>query len=248
MSELLRSAPGADELAAALRPGELERLLGLPRSRPLEGVLAQRAAAARSWYGEHGRPMILARRAEIAAMRAVEVELDGGRIVAGEPLAQRLAEGGAHAALVVAVTAGAEVDRETDRCWAEGRPDEAYFLDRFAAAVVEESMRRAFAWLCRAASPGGETALPHLSPGCGGWGLEAQHTLWNWLAGQGEATALAPFEMLDSGMLRPRLSLLAVIGLARHRSTGDGEAAEACRSCDLSSCAFRRVPFQRAAA
>lgn len=114
---------------------------------------------------------------------------------------------------VVGLTAGWEVDEELDRLWAAGRVDEAYFLDRFAAALVEHL-----------ASSHGAT----FSPGHRGFPLEEQFALFEKL------TPLAPeIELLSSGMLRPRHSLLALF---------DGEAiGSPCSRCDLARCRYRRA-------
>jgi hypothetical protein len=238
--------PDAAAVVEEIVPEELNRLLGMPRARPLEGELLARAAGAKEWYATHGRPRIVARRATIAALEPTRVVLGDGRALDGRALAERLAGGRAHAALAVAVTAGPEIDAETDRLWRSDLPDEAFFLDRVGTAVVERLMLTATLRLCRDAAASGETALPHLSPGCGAWELDAQRRLFAWLAGDERATALPPFEMLESSMLRPKLSLLAVVGLTR-----DGAAVSAvgaCRACDLSPCVFRRAPYARAAA
>jgi hypothetical protein len=51
--------------------------------------------------------------------------------------------------------------------------------------------------------------------------------------------------MLDSGMLTPKSSLLAALGVTRRRAAPS--PADACRACDLTPCAFRRVPHRGAA-
>ena len=246
---LLAASPEAATLAAEVEPAELNRLLGMPRQRALEGELAARAEGARGWYAASGRPRILARRADVVAIESERVRLDGGRVLAGRALVERLGRGRAHAALVVAITAGPEVDAETERLWMDDRPDESFFLDRLATGVVERLVLRATTWLCREASLLGETALPHLSPGCGAWDFGEQRPLWEWLAGGASERELAPFEMMESGMLKPKLSLLAVIGLTRDAGAVGSEltASVACRACDLAPCAFRRAPFARVA-
>ena len=244
-SRLLVSTPDAAALVADVEPQELKRLLGMPRNRPLDGELAARAEGARSWFAAAARPRILARRAEVAGIEGDRVRLAGTGELAGRALVERLAAGRAHAALAVAITAGAEIDAETDRLWASDRPDEAYFLDRLGTAVVEQLALRATTWLCREASASGETALPHLSPGCGAWELDQQRPLWSWLTAGAAASEIAPFEILDSGMLKPKLSLLAVIGLTRVGAAVTSSSS--CRACDLVSCSFRRAPFARVA-
>ena len=245
MSELARTEIGAAGLVDGIGDADLARLLGMPRHRPLEGAIAERAAGARSWYSEHGRPRIFSRRAEVEAVEPRAVRLANGRRLEGEALSRRLRDGRAHAALAVAVTAGPEVDAETERLWAAGLPDEAYFLDRLATAVVERLVAGATLHLCREGSAAGETALPHLSPGCGAWELAAQHEVWGWLSGGASGEALAPLSILESGMLSPKLSILAVVGLTRAAGAAQGEVG--CRSCDLPRCAFRRAPFGKAA-
>lgn len=243
------ATPDPAAVVAEVAPEELNRLLGLPRARALDGELAERAAAASAWYSTHGSPRIVARRATVRAIEPETVRLEGGGTLSGRALGERLAAGRAHAALAVAITAGPEVDAETDRLWAAERPDEAFFLDRLATAVVERLVVRATTWLCQEASRAGETALPHLSPGCGALELEQQRPLWEWLVGDDGAASVAPFEMLESGMLKPKLSLLAVVGLTRDPvAAAANEPRNACRACDLTPCSFRRAPFARAAA
>jgi len=244
MSALVRTSVDAARVVGAIDDSDFARLLGMPRGRPLEGAIAERAAGARSWYASQGRPRILSRRAEVEAIERDGVRLQNGRRLDGGAIAQRLHGGRAHAALAVAVTAGPEVDAETERLWATGLPDEAYFLDRLATAVVEKLVAGATLHLCRESSVAGETAIPHLSPGCGAWELAAQHELWRWLAEGAAEEEIEPFSILESAMLKPKLSILAVVGLTRIAGAA-GEVG--CRSCDLPRCAFRRAPYGRAA-
>jgi hypothetical protein len=136
------------------------------------------------------------------------------------------------------------VAEETARLWADGKPDEAYFLDRFGVAVTERLVFWASAALCRAAEPRGETLLPHLSPGCGGWELAAQHRLMALLSGTNEGV-LGPLRLLPSGAIHPPHALLAVLGVTRRVVAAT--PMDACRSCDLSPCGFRRAPHLGAA-
>jgi hypothetical protein len=116
---------------------------------------------------------------------------------------------------IAAITAGSEVEEEVDKLWQSDRVDEAYFLDRLAAGVVE-----------RLASDLG----PHRSPGYPGFPLEEQHALFAHLA------PLSPeIEILPSGMLKPKNSLLGIFSLAGHA------ARNPCSSCGLPRCSFRRI-------
>ena len=86
---------------------------------------------------------------------------------------------------VVAITAGAEVEAEVARLWRADRVDEAYFLDRFAAGVVEHLARSL-----------------RVNPGSRGWDTRRHFELMERLGRD------APVELLPSGMLRPVNSVL----------------------------------------
>jgi len=109
-----------------------------------------------------------------------------------------------------AITAGSEVEEEIANLWAADRVDEAYFLDRLAAAVVEHL----------AASIGNGR-----SPGHRGFPLVEQSRLYAIVEPSG-------IELLPSGMLKPVHSLLAVYG-------ADDVAGSLCSRCDW-RCSYRR--------
>ena len=236
------------EIAAAVAEREFLRLLQLPRNRPLEGDLRERADGARDWYTRHGQPFAAVRRVGLGALGPATVTLETGEVLSGAALADRLRAGEAHAIVAVAASAGPEVAEESARLWAAELPDEAFFLDRFAAAVTERLVFWTAAALCRESEPAGETLLPHLSPGCGQWDLAGQHRLMALLTGQARAdgapdglASLGPVSLLPSGALRPQHSVLAVFGVTKRMFAATPD--DLCRSCDLDPCAFRRAPF-----
>jgi hypothetical protein len=231
-------------LAASVDERELLRLLGLPRGRALEGELRARAEGARAWYARHGRPFTAARRIDVQGLTRTGVTLSDGTELRSPGLAEALRETRGHAVLVLAASAGREVASEIASAWAEGRPDEAYFLDRFAAAVTEELVRHASGAECRSASQAGETLLSPHSPGCGHFAIGDQHRLMALLGGRaagGERVALGPIELLTTGALAPPHSLLAALGVTRHALEATTPEA-LCRTCELDPCAYRRAP------
>jgi len=236
--------PAPAELAAAVGERELLRLLGLPRGRELEGELRDRADAARAWYADHGRPFVAIRRVGVQDVASTSVTLADGSELRSAGLALGLRATQGHAVLVLAVSAGREVAAEVARAWAEDRPDEAYFLDRFATAVTEALLLQASGAECRTASQAGETLLPPRSPGCGDFEIGDQHRLMALLGAvpsARERVALGPIELLPSGALDPAHSLLAALGVTRHALPATTPEA-LCRGCALDPCAFRRAP------
>ncbi len=241
--------PDGAELAAAVSERELRRLVGLPRGRDLEGELRSRADAAREWYAANGKPSAAARRHDVERLSASEVRLADGTELQSPGLAEALRDANGHAALVVAVSAGREVADEAKRLWADDRPDEAYFLDRFAAAVTEALVLWVSGGACREASSAGETLLSPHSPGCGRFELDDQRKLLLLLGGEpasDERLGLGPVELLTSGALDPPHSLLAVLGVTRKRLAA-ATPEDLCRACELEPCGFRRARFAGAA-
>ena len=57
-----------------------------------------------------------------------------------------------------------------------------------------------------------------------------------------------PLEVLDSGMLRPKKSLLAVFGVTRHVDrVRTLTRAVPCENCRSRRCQYRRAPYRRVA-
>jgi hypothetical protein len=240
----------AAEIAGTVSEREFRRLLLLPRMGDLPDAVLGTMRAARRWYSVHGEPFVASRRAELEDVDRSSVILASGAELAGDALARYLAEAEAGAVVVVAASAGASVALEAARLWADDRPDEAYALDRFAAAVAERLLLHVFAQLCGTFSRQGEQVMRHLSPGCGGWEIVHQHDLMTLLGGRlsaadgdGRAATLGPVTLLASGGLSPQHSVLAIFGVTRVARAGT--AVIACRACDLDPCSFRRVPPAR---
>jgi hypothetical protein len=198
--------------------------------------MAERAQAARAWYAANGRPFAVSTQLDIASIGGDMVTLADGTVLRSGALASRLHRGNSPSLAVIGVSAGREVDAETDRLWKDDRPDEAFFLDRLGAAMVEALIRRTSIVICRQAEAMQLTALPPLSPGCSDWDFADQHTLFSLF---GDATG--PLTMMSSGMVSPKNSMLSAVGLTRQRYAMT--AREACQWCDLSPCAFRRAPY-----
>ncbi len=173
------------DLQPVVSDRNFKRFLRYPPARALEDPLADNAAWARAWFAIHARPWSCAIRADEAARARV-----GERFRLPEELA------------IVAVSAGAEAEVEAGARWTAGEPDSYFFLECYAAAVVDTLLADARHRL---------SAGKHFCPGYPGWPIEDNDVL---LGALRLADALpGPLAMLPSGMLAPKKSQIAVCAL-----------------------------------
>ncbi len=239
--ELIETRP---EVSVA--EAEYQRLLGFPPNYQMDGRPRELAEQARQWYAQHGRPWIYARQTGELNLSGPTLRINGAEF-SSQRLRQQLAEAGAHQGVLVAVSAGPECEAEARRLWQEGKPDEYFFMEIFGSAVVEHLVTVAGARLCGWAEPLGMAVLPHYSPGYTGWDVSDQTRLFALLR-EGMSKALpGDIEAHDTGMLRPKKSLLAFFGVTaqpgRLQSVRD---LVPCNNCAFNPCQYRRAPFTAA--
>lgn len=238
MKEILDSSP-----PVSVDMAEYLRLLGFPRGHVLEGRALELAEWARGWYAQHGRPWVFAREAvalnvESGVVRVEDTEFRSAR------LERTLRDAGAHSVMLVAVSAGPEIERQAHEAWLAERPDEYFFLEMFGSAVVEHLTTTTGATLCGWADAEGMAVLPHYSPGYPEWDVSEQARLFA-LMRRDELPGT--IEVLESGMLRPKKSLLAVFGLTCHVDrVRPLSGLIPCENCAFAPCQFRRAPYVRA--
>lgn len=245
MTDLLEF--GATSATVDVAPDEYARLLGYPRGHVLEGRALELAEWARAWYAAHGHPWFRARQAESFAIEGDTLRIDGISFTSPR-LRQTLEQAGAHSVLLVAASAGPELEEEAQRCWQAEKPDGYFFLEMFGSAVVEHLITLAGARLCDWAEQQGMAVLPHASPGYADWDVAEQPRLLEIVHRARSAPLPLKLEVLDSGMLRPRKSMLAVFGVTRHterlRRLTD---LVPCENCAFGRCAYRRAPYRQSA-
>jgi hypothetical protein len=238
MIDIVDAAPGV-----AVEAAEYTRLLGYPRGWILEGRARELADWAREWYALHGRPFTYARGVDAIRLDSGAVIIDGVSFTSGR-LRTTLAEAAADRAVVAAVSAGPELEEEAQARWREGKPDEYFFLEVFGSAVVEHLVMMTGARLCAWADAERAAVLPHYSPGYPDWTIEEQPRLLQVIGAR--CPAAMPLEVLDSGMLRPKKSLLAVFGVTRHvERVRRLTELSPCESCSFAPCQYRRAPYVR---
>jgi hypothetical protein len=227
-----------------VQESEYVRLLGFPRRHALEGRARELADWARAWYAEHGRPWIFARPAGGVSVGPGAICVAGTEFVS-ERLQAPFAAAEAHDAMLVAVSAGPECEQHARRCWQEDKPDEYFFLEIFGSAVVESLVTLAAARICAWADQNEVGVLPHYSPGYSGWNVADQVRLWALVRGNNGAPFPGELEVLPTGMLRPKKSLLTVFGLTRHpEKLQRGSRLIPCENCSLPRCQYRRAAYR----
>lgn len=227
-------------------PEEYVRLLGYPRGWVLEGRALELANWARDWYARNGRPWFYARQADSFAIKGDSIEIDGIQF-ASKRMQGTLQQAEAHSVILVAVGAGPEAEEESHRRWADEKPDEYFFLEVFASAVVESLATTTGAQLCGWAEQNSMAVLPHYSPGYPEWDVADQPRLLELMKRTRRESFPSYVDVFDTGMLRPKKTLLAVFGLTRHtdrlRRLTD---LVACENCSFGPCQYRRAPYRRA--
>lgn len=238
MFELLDTRPNID-----VRDEEYERLLGYPKDHALGEREAELAAQARDFYTRNGKPWIYVREVELFRSERA-LRLDGVRFDS-QHLSALLEQQDAARAMLVAVSAGRSCEERARRLWEESKPDEYFFHEVFGSAVVEHLVAGASGRICSLAEGEDLVAMPHYSPGYSGWNIADQGKLFELITG-GMALALPePLEVLPGGMLNPKKSLLAVVGLtARTSRSAASHRPVPCEACSFSPCQYRRASYR----
>jgi hypothetical protein len=229
----------------SVQEAEFNRLLGYPRRHVLEDRAAELAAGAKQWYAEHGRPWIYARQADGLELAGERLIISGTEF-SSKQLHDQFKAAEAHGAVLVAVSAGKECEDKARELWQAGKPDEYFFMEVYGSAVVEHLIAVASGRICGWADSQKMVALPHYSPGYSGWDVADQIKLWPIIRQNRTQDFPGPLEVMDTGMLRPKKSLLAVFGLTHHLDKVEGARhLVPCANCALPGCQYRRAPYRR---
>lgn len=238
--ELLDSRPVVRVVEA-----EYRRLLGYPQHHAPGERADELAEWARGWFAAHGRPWVYLREAELL-LTADVLRIDGQEFNSPQ-LHAHLRAAGATRAMLVAVSAGRACEEHARLLWQEAKPDEYFFLEMFGSAVVEHLVASLSGRICDLAEHEGLMAIAHYSPGYTGWDVADQTRLFDLIARGLTSPLPEPLEVLGSGMLRPKKSLLAVVGLTA-RTDAVPAGLVPCTACSFNPCAYRRAAYRTAPA
>ena len=240
MIEIVDTCPDVN-----VQPAEYKRLLGYPSDWVVRDRARELADWARDWYAQNGRPWVYAHQADTletanGSIRINDVSFTSARLL------KTLRNADAHAAVLVAAGAGPEVEDEAQRLWQEEKPDEYFFLEVYGSAIVEHLITMTGARLCAWAEGRQMAVLPHYSPGYPEWPIDEQPRLLELINRTRSRMAPVPVGVLESGMLRPKKSLLAVFGLTRHTQRVQRLTdLIPCENCSFLPCQYRRSPYRR---
>lgn len=240
MLEVFETNPAVQVLES-----EYQRLLGYPKRHVMAGRARDLADAARKWFLENGRPWFYVKQADALEGTNEEVCI-GGMKFSSKRLHGQFAEAQVESAVLVAVSAGKECEEKARELWQEGKPDEYFFMEILGSAVAEHLIADASGRICGWADGRGAAALPHHSPGYSGWDISDQIKLWDLIRHHRASQFEGRLEVLESGMLRPKKSLLAVFGVTRDLDKARRLAKLIpCETCSLANCQYRRAPKKR---
>ncbi len=229
--------------AVSVKEAEYRRLLGYPPHHTPGERADELAEWARGWFAEHGRPWVYLREVELRV--TPETLWIDGMEFHSKQLHAHLQQAGAERAMLVAVSAGPGCEAQARQLWQDSKPDEYFFLEMFGSAVVEQLVASLSARICELAEHDGLMAVSHYSPGYTGWDIADQTRLYE-LITRGQAQPFPePLEVMSSGMLRPKKSLLAVVGLTARTGHASSQLVP-CEACSFTPCQYRRAAYRHA--
>jgi hypothetical protein len=235
-----------NEPECVVQEAEYIRLLGFPRQRTLEDRSRALASWAQGWFKQHGKPWIYARQVQDVEVAETHFRISGTEF--HSLLVQRqFAAANATHAFLIAVSAGRECEEHARELWQDGKPDEYFFLEVYASAVVEQLIAVTHGRICGWADQQGLAVLPYHSPGNSGWSVADQVKLGNVLRAEAQGALPGELTVLESGMLCPKKSQLALVGVTPdHEGGGRFKRLVPCGACVLPQCRFRRAPHKPA--
>ena len=239
IDESMDTAPRVD-----VQESEYKRLLGYPPGHEVSGRVQELIDLTRGWYDSNGRPWVYAWRSELVDLSTDRLRIEG--IDFSSPkLQNQLSAANSHEVMLVAASAGKQCEERARQLWNEGKPDEYFFMEVYGSAVVENLIMNAGARFCEWADQHGKAILPHYSPGYPGWEISDQEKLLKLIRRKKDANFPEEIRVMDSGMLHPKKSLLAVFGITSQLETVQRlMSLIPCENCSLQSCRYRRAPYR----
>ena len=181
-------------------------------------------------------PPVLARIEELLAESSGLVEPRGCYAVQGlSEVADSGPFRGAETVAFSVCTIGRALESRVAELARKGEPLRALILDAIGSASVEAVADVVNAAICSGVGQKDVYSSRRISPGYGGWPLEAQAGIFELLPSRLSGVTLKP-----TCFMEPRKSISAGIGIGR--GVPHSKHVSICAYCDLRGCAFRRHP------
>ena len=224
-------------------PDEYIRLLGYPIGHELTGRALELSIMTREWFDRYGQPWVYFRKADSFLLNQNSFTIDGITFESKAVL-DRFHKAQVNDVYLVAVSAGKECEERANVLWRDSKPDEYFFMEMYGSAVVENLIMQTSVQLSKWADEQNLAVLPHYSPGYAEWDVIDQLKLID-LIKSGHVNGQLKVNSLDSGMLKPKKSLLAIIGVTQEQSKLTLQPGMIpCEKCALKDCQYRRKPYR----
>jgi hypothetical protein len=227
-----------------IQESEYCRLLGYPPGHKLKGRARELFELAKQWYAVNGNPWIYANECNLVKLDEGKLNISGVEFSSNE-FKNQLNASNAHGAVLVITSAGKECEEKAKQLWLEDKPDEYFFMEIYGSAVVEYLVAIAGFKLCEFAEAKSMAVLPHYSPGYPGWNITDQVNLLQLIKNLSGDKLPGEIEVFNTGMLKPKKSLLAVFGIT-YDVVGVKRLKNIipCETCSLPGCKFRRTDYK----
>ncbi|MFA6541095.1 MAG: hypothetical protein WCT99_05785, partial [Bacteroidota bacterium] len=151
-----------------------------------------------------------------------------------------------HSVVAAAASAGKNCEERAHQLWQEQKPDEYFFMEVYGSAVVEHLAAGAAGKICAWADRNSMAVVPRYSPGYPEWDILEQQKLYDVIIQNKKYTFPEDIQVLHSGMLEPKKSLLSLFGLTRYPDTVHRSAnLIPCHNCSLTNCQYRRGIYKK---
>ncbi len=241
MLEFLDNTPDSN-----VQESEFKRLLGYPPEFVLTDRVKELMTSTREWYRVHGKPWMYVRQMESFELSDTKFAINEHEFHS-ERIIEQMKKTMGDQVVAVAVSAGRNCELHARQLWDEEKPDEYYFMEVYASAVVEHLIANASGKICTWADQQSMAALPRYSPGYPTWDIQEQQKLFDVITDRSNFRFPEEIKILQSGMLNPKKSLLALFGLTKHldivRKTAN---VIPCHNCSLANCQYRRGAYNKA--
>lgn len=239
MNELIDNNPDINVIE-----DEYKRLLGYPHDFKIEGRSRELIDWVENWYKENGKPWVYTCHTDKINILGNKLQINGVEF-SSKKLLKQLRDANAGSVMLVAVSAGEELESKAHQFWQDGNPDEYFFMEVYGSAVVEHLVAAAGARFCAWADENSLAVLPHYSPGYPGWDIRDQNKFLNLIQQINSKGLPGNILALETGMLKPKKSLLAIFGITKHLDKVQNlQKLVPCENCSLQNCRYRRKPYK----